>query len=121
MKICERAMAKPGRKTNISKGKSPPQPNSVASKKSRAKTREIKFMQFYFRAEAMIMNSIALHGLAGDIYHTPSGARIEPKADVDGEPALRLWREVLEDTDWAVTGGEPPDGWIPPKWVSRSK
>jgi hypothetical protein len=111
----------PGRPTNISRGKAPPQPNSAASKKSRAKTREIELMQTFYRMEAFVMNTIARHGLAGDVYHTPTGARLEPKTDVDREAALRLWREILQDTEWALTDGPPPDGWIPPKWVSRSK
>jgi hypothetical protein len=114
-------MAKPGRKTNISKGKSPPQPNSVASKKSRAKTREIKFLQFYFRAEAMIINSIALHILAGDLYDTPSGLRIDLQSDVGREAWFMLWKRVFQDTEWAETGRPPPDGWIPPKWVKKEQ
>lgn len=114
-------MAEPGRPTNISKGKDPPKPGRVRSKKSRAKTREIKFMQFYFRAEAMIINSIALHVLAGDLYDTPSGSRIDLQTDVGREAWFMLWERVFQDTKWAETNGPPPEGWIPPKWISRSK
>jgi hypothetical protein len=114
-------MAKAGRRTNISKGKEPPQPNSVASQKSRAKTREIKFMQFYFRAEAMVINDIARHVLEGDLYDAPSGLRIDLNTDVGREAWFMLWERIFHDSEWARTNGPPPDGWIPPKWVSRSK
>jgi len=114
-------MAKPGRKKNISKGHAPPTSPAVRSKKSRAKTKEIKLMQFYFRAEAMIINSIALHVLAGHLYDTPSGLRIDLQTDVGREAWFRLWERVFQDTEWAETGDPPPDGWIPPKWVSKSQ
>jgi hypothetical protein len=70
------------------------------------------------------MHKIARHGLAGDVYYTPFAKRLVRRADYDHEEheaQRRLWEEVMQDTEWAVTEGEPPDGWIPPKWVSRSK
>jgi hypothetical protein len=109
-------MGRIGRPTNISKGKDPPKPNDVRSKKSRTKRREIKFAQFYYRAEALLMRNIARAGLEGHLYGMTSGARLEPRADADHEAARRIWEEVLQDTEWAATGGEPPDGWIPAKW-----
>lgn len=114
-------MANPGRKSNISKGKDPPKPGRVRSKTYRAKMREIKMLDCFFRLEALVMHWMARHALAGDVYHTAFGVRLEPRTDADREATRAIWEEVLRDTEWAMTDGEPPDGWIPPKWVRRSK
>jgi hypothetical protein len=101
-------MAKRGRPTFESQGKLPPKTNKERSRKSYARKREDKFLRCFTRLEALVLHRVARIALEDGCYHLMTGGSLQRRADVDHAVARRVFEGLLQETEWALTDGDPP-------------
>ena len=102
-------MAKRGRPTFASQGKPLPKTNKQRSRESYARKREAKFLRVFARLEAIVLHRVARMSLDHNGYQLMTGLELQRRTDSDPAIANRLWEEVLRETEWAVTDGDPPE------------
>jgi len=101
-------MARRGRPTFESQGKSPPKTNRERSRRSYARKREDKFLRTFARLEALVLYRLARAALEDGRYRTMTGGILQRRGDVDLAVGRSLFEKVLQETEWALTDGDPP-------------
>jgi hypothetical protein len=102
-------MAKRGRPTFVSQGKRPPKTNKERSRESYARKREENFQRVFIRLEALVLHRVARIFLENGCYDLFTGGRLGLRATADPVVSRRLFEDLLQETEWALTDRDPPE------------